>query len=334
VGEHPPVIYILHGEDEFSISQFVAGLREKQADPTGMNFTSLDGRSLSFDALVTATSAMPFLASRRIVLLTYPLAQFEKEPARQRFLDFLEKIPSTTALVLVEYHPLTEKNARKKGYVNWLEQWAQQAGERVYISEYRLPSEKAMPGWIRERARKLGGEFSVSAAKELARLAGDDLRLVDQEIQKLLVYVNFQRPVQPDDVIVLTADYGEGDIFEMVDALGNRNGPQAIAIFHRLLGSRDADSIFHMVVRQFRMLLLGREILDQGGGKNEIINSLKLNPYAADYLSDKIMSQARRFTLPDLEAIYHRLLSIDIANKSSEMDVDLSLDLLIADLMN
>jgi DNA polymerase-3 subunit delta len=334
VGEHPPVIYILHGEDEFSISQFVAGLREKQGDPTGMNFTSLDGRSLSFEALVTACSAMPFLSSRRIVLLTYPLVQFEKEPARQRFLDFLEKIPSTTALVLVEYHSLTDKSARRKGQINWLEQWAQQAGERVYINEYRLPTEKAMPDWIRERARKVGGEFSVPAAKELARLAGDDLRLVDQEIQKLLVYVNFQRPVQPDDVILLTADYGEGDIFEMVDALGNRNGPRAIAIFHRLLGSRDADAIFHMVVRQFRMLLLGREILDNGGGKNEIISSLKLNPYAAEYLSDKIMVQARRFTLLDLEAIYHRLLSIDIANKSSEMDVDLSLDLLIAELMN
>jgi DNA polymerase III delta subunit len=46
------------------------------------------------------------------------------------------------------------------------------------------------------------------------------------------------------------------------------------------------------------------------------------------------MAQARRFTQPDLEAIYHRLLSIDIAHKSSEMDADLSLDLLIADLMD
>jgi len=150
VGENPPVIYILHGEDEFAISQHIAGLREKQADPAGMNFTPLDGRNLSYEAFVTATSAMPFLASRRIVLLIYPLTQFNQEPARQRFLEFLEKIPASTALVMVEYHPLTSDDMRKKGQKHWLEKWAHQAGERVYIKEYRIPAGSGMVDWIRQ----------------------------------------------------------------------------------------------------------------------------------------------------------------------------------------
>jgi DNA polymerase-3 subunit delta len=329
MGENPPVIYILHGEDEFAIAQHIAGLKEKQADPAGLNFITLDGRSFSFDELVTAASAMPFLAARRIVILTNPLAHLNHEPNRQRFLDYLEKIPATTALVLVEYRPLTEKDARKKGQTNWLEKWAHQAGERVYIKEYRLPSGGDLVNWIRQRARQLGGEFSVPAAVLLAGLAGEDARLIDQEIQKLLVYVNFQRPVQPDDVELLTANYGEGDIFEMVDALASRDGRKATAMLHRLMGHQDVLSIFGMVVRQFRLLLLGREILDSGGGETDITRLLKLHPYVAG----KIMVQARRFSLPDLEAIYRQLLTIDIATKSSQMDADLSLDLLIADLM-
>jgi DNA polymerase-3 subunit delta len=95
------------------------------------------------------------------------------------------------------------------------------------------------------------------------------------------------------------------------------------------LSRQDASSIFGMVVRQFRLILLGKEILDSGGGENEIASTLKVHPYVAR----KVTAQARRFTQPDLEAIYHRLLSIDVATKSSEMDADLSLDLLIADLM-
>lgn len=329
MGENPPVIYILHGEDEFAISQHIAGLKEKQADPAGMNFTSLDGRNLSYEALVTATSAMPFLASRRIVLLTYPLAQFNQEPARQRFLEFLEKIPASTALVLVEYHPLTSDEMLKKKQTHWLEKWALESGERVYIKEYRIPAGSDMVDWIRQRARQLGGEFSVRAAGLLASLAGEDSRLVDQEINKLLVYVNFHRPVQPDDVELLTADYGEGNIFKMVDAMGSRNGNQAIAMLHQMLSHQDAPSIFGMVVRQFRLLLLGKEILDNGGGENEIASTLKVHPFVAR----KVVAQARHFTQPDLEAIYRRLLTIDVATKSSEMDPDLSLDLLIADIM-
>ena len=186
-----------------------------------------------------------------------------------------------------------------------------------------------MVDWIRQRARKLGGEFSLQAAGLLASLAEEDARLIDQEIHKLLVYVNFQRPVQPDDVELLTASYGEGDIFEMVDAMGSRNGRKAIAMLHRLLSRQDANSIFGMVVRQFRLLLLGREILESGGGESEIARLMKVHPYVAG----KVMAQARRFTTPDLEAIYRRLLTIDIATKSSQMEADLSLDLLITDLM-
>jgi len=115
----------------------------------------------------------------------------------------------------------------------------------------------------------------------------------------------------------------------MVDALGNRNGRVAFAMLHRLLSHQDALSIFGMVVRQFRFLLQSREILDNGGGEADVVRLLKLHPYVAR----KFVAQAQRFTLPDLEAIYHRLLNIDIAAKSGQMDGELSLDLLIADLM-
>jgi DNA polymerase-3 subunit delta len=334
MGGKAPVIYIFHGEDEFAIAQHITGLREKQADPAGLNFTTLDGKNLSFDELVTVTNSMPFLAARRLVVLTNPLAQFNQEPARQKLLDFLEKIPSTTGLVLVEYRPLTDKEMRKKNQTHWLETWARQAGERVFISECRLPTGNDLVTWIRQRARYLGGEFSLPAADLLANLVGEDARLLDQEIRKLLAYVNFQRPVQPDDVQLLTASYGEGDIFELVDALGNRNGRKAMAMSHLLLSRQDALSIFGMVVRQFRMLLLSREILDNGGGEAEIIRSMKEIQYnIPPFVARRLITQSRYFSLSDLEAIYHRLLSIDIAAKSSEMDPDLSLDLLIADLM-
>jgi DNA polymerase-3 subunit delta len=334
MGEKVPVIYIFHGEDEFAIAQHIAGLREKQADPAGLNFTTLDGRSLSFEELVTATNAMPFLAARRLVVLTNPLAYINQEPARQQFLDYLETIPATTGLVLVENRPLTDKDLRKKNQTHWLEKWARQAGERVFINEFRLPSGSDMLVWMRDRARQLGGEISPTAASLLASLVGEDARLLDQEMQKLLVYVNFQRSVQPDDVQLLTASYGEGDIFELVDALGNRNGRKAMAMSHRLLSHQDALSIFGMVVRQFRMLLISREILDNGGGEAEIIHALKEIKYNIPaFVARRLVAQTRYFNLPDLEAIYHRLLSIDIAAKSSEVGPDLSLDLLVADLM-
>jgi DNA polymerase-3 subunit delta len=324
----PPVVYLLHGEDEFAIAQFVAELKARLGDPAlaEMNTTGLDGRSASFDDLVSAASALPFLAPRRLVLFANPLARFSAEPAREKFLNYLEKIPPSTALVLIERRQLTDDAARKKGQLHWLEQWADRAGERAYVRSFAVPAGAAMTDWILKRARESGGQFTHQAAGLLASLVGAEVRLADQEIQKLLLYVNFSRTVEADDVDLLTAYSGEGNIFTLVDALGNRNGQQALGMFHRLLAEQDLSSIFGMVVRQFRLLLLAREILEERGNEGDVARQLKVHPFVAR----KVTAQARRFTLPALEAIYRRLLEIDAANKSGEMETSLSLDTMIA----
>ena len=81
-----------------------------------------------------------------------------------------------------------------------------------------------------------------------------------------------------------------------------------------------------MVVRQFRLLLLAREVLDGGGNKADVIRDLKIHPFVAD----KLLGQVRRFDLHTLEMIYHRLLDLDEAIKTGEIPADLALDTLVA----
>ena len=150
--------------------------------------------------------------------------------------------------------------------------------------------------------------------------------MANQEIQKLLAYVNYDRPVETDDVELLTADLGQGNIFTMVDALGNQNARTAMNMLHRQLEQQDPIPIFGMVVRQFRLLLLTREVLDNGGNRAELARRLKVPPFVAD----KLILQSRRYTVPVLEAIYRRLLDVDEAIKTGKVPGDLALDTLVA----
>ncbi len=324
-----PVVYLLHGEDEFAIAQFISELEAKLGDASlvALNTTRLDGRTVNLDELPSVTSAMPFLAKRRLVVLANPTARLSGLPAQQKFTDFLKHVPSTTALVLVEYHLLTEERERKKGKIHWLEQWAEQAGDLVLKRAFPLPKGEKLVRLIQDQAKAAGGQINSQAAALLAELVGDDPRLADQEVRKLLAYVNYSRTIQPDDVEALTADVWQGDIFVLVDALGNQDGRKAQAMLHRLLETQDAPSIFGMVVRQFRLLLLAREVLDQGGKADDVGRELKVHKFVAE----KVTSQARHFTLPVLEAVYHRLLEMDEAIKTSQVEGDLALDTLVAD---
>jgi len=324
-----PVVYLLHGEDEFAIAQFVSELEAKLGDASlvALNTTRLDGRTANLDELPSVTSAMPFLAKRRMVILANPTARLSGQPAQQKFTDILNHIPSTTALVLVEYHLLTEERERKKGHIHWLELWADQNTERAIKRAFMPPKGERLVRLIQDQAKAAGGQINSQAAALLATLVGDDPRLADQEVRKLLAYVNYSRTIQPDDVEALTADVWQGDIFVLVDALGNQDGRKAQAMLHRLLETQDAPSIFGMVVRQFRLLLLAREVLDQGGRVDDVGRELKVHHFVAE----KVTSQARHFTLPLLEAVYHRLLEMDEAIKTSQVKGDLALDTLVAD---
>jgi DNA polymerase-3 subunit delta len=320
-----PVIYLFHGEDEFSIAEEIHKLEKKLGDEASaaLNTTRLDGRTLSLDELENTARAMPFLASRRLVVVYSPLAKIDSSPALQdRFRGLLGNLPESTALVLVEYKSLYDEKKKKK---HWLLEWAEQAGERVFVRSFSGPG-KEMSVWIQKRAKQAGGRFTSQAASTLAPLVGNDTRLAHQEIVKLLTYVNYERPVEREDVDAVTALPGETSIFTMVDALGMQNGKQAINTLHRLLEEQDAQSIFLMIVRQFRLLLQAAEILEGGGTDREVARDLHLQPFIAQ----KISTQARRFSLGTLEAVYRRLLEIDEAVKMGQMEGEVALDAFIA----
>jgi DNA polymerase-3 subunit delta len=325
----PPVIYLFHGEDELSIAQAIHALEGKLGDPSAaaLNAARLDGRTLTLDELRGEVSAIPFFGGRRLVIVHNPLAKIENNPgAQEKLLNLLGQVPDSTALVLVELRSLSDDGKKKKDH--WLLKWAQSAGPRVLVRHYPALKGSAMENFIQQQAKAAGGQFSTQAARMLAPLVGDDTRLANQEINKLLAYVNYRRPVEPEDVDAVTAAKGQTDIFAMVDALGNQDGRRAMSTLKRLLDEQDVSSLFGMIVRQFRLLLLAREIVEGGDGKEEVIRLLGVHPYVAE----KILSQGRHFSLLALEAIYRKLLDVDEKIKTGQMEGEVALEAFVASL--
>ena len=325
----PPEVYLLYGENEFEIAQFLSKLEAKLGDPglAALNITRLDGRTTNWNDFLAAVSAVPFLTERRIVEYINPLARLKDLPVQQKFLELLAKIPSSTACVLVEYRTLTEKKDAEKGKYHWLEAWARENEERVFLRHFLLPKGEGMVSWIQERVKELGGGITRQAAEQLAELVGVNPRLADQEMSKLLTYVNYQRPVQVEDVQKLTAYAAQANIFAMTDALGGRDAPEALGLLHHLLEQEDPSVIFGMVVRQFRLLLLVCDCLDRGVQKGNIARETGLKQFVVD----KLIWPASRFSMPVLEGVYHYLLDLDEGVKTGQYPIDLALEMFAAD---
>jgi DNA polymerase-3 subunit delta len=192
----------------------------------------------------------------------------------------------------------------------------------------QLPALRAMPEWIRREAKAMGGQFSGEAAAALAQHVGSDTRAASQEIEKLLTYVGRSREVEGDDVELLSAQSGQANVFEMIDGLAAGNASLALNLLHRLLEEEDEISMFGMVVRQFRLLLQTREILDEGGRLDGVIQEVDRR----EFVAKKLIDQAGRFSMTRLESIYHRLLEIDEAVKTGQTGMAVALDILVVEL--
>jgi len=319
-----PNLFFLFGNDEFAISRKLREFESDFSDPTSadMNTARLDARTVSENDLNNALNAMPFLAKRRLVLLANPSAKYNNPAARKKFLEFIEKAPETTRLVM--YEPVEPRDADK----HWLVKWAEKNSGKIQTNAFMLPKLRDMTGWIVNETKNQGGQIEPRAAEMLKDMVGVDTRQAGMEIAKLLAYVNWARPVKVEDVEAVCIVTSQQSVFDFVDALSNGNGRAAQHLLHRLLESEEPFALWGMVVRQFRLLLQAREILDGRGTKDDVARALGVHPFVAE----KTAQQAAHFSIETLEAVYHRLLKIDEAVKSSQVTLDLALDTLVVEL--
>lgn len=328
---HPTVI-ILHGDDPFAIRQGLEKLVGEMGDPSlaDMNISRLDGKQTSDDQLFSAANALPFMTERRLVILTTPFARVNSDATRKRFLALLDGLPESTQLVLVVQDVIDRsdwKSLPAKNQAQWMRKWITNNGAKAKYVLCQLPPVNRMPEWVREEARRMGGQFTQEAAAALVAHIGNDTQLASLEINKLLLYVDCKRAVEAEDVEELTAQAGQADVFAMVDALAAGNTRQALGMLHRLLETQEPLSLFGMITRQFRLLLQARELMDEGKGSH-VAGEMHL----PNFVADKLTNQARRFSMAQLEAIYHRLLAMDEEMKTGQIPADLALDTFVAGL--
>jgi len=320
-----PNIFILYGNDEFAITRRLKDFESDFTDPTtaGMNTARLEARGMSEDDFNNAINAMPFLAPKRLVVLSNPSAKYNNVGSRKKFEEYISKTPDTVKLVI---HELIEPKEAEK---HWLIKWAAKNETRVKTQAFMLPKQRDMAGWIVNEAKKQDGKIEPAAAAKLAEMVGVDTRQAGMEISKLLAYVNWARPVQGSDVEAVCIVTSQQSVFDFVDALSQGNGKIAQKLLHCLLENEEAFSLWGMVVRQFRLILQAREILDGRGNKDDVARALGVHPFVAE----KTSGQAGRFTIESLENIYRKLLGVDERVKTSQITLELALDTLIVELI-
>jgi DNA polymerase-3 subunit delta len=282
-----------------------------------LNTNRFEGQRVSFSELQNACNSIPFLAEKRLVIVQDIFNQ--KRAFQDELLALLPDLPETTRLVFLESKSLPKRHPARK---------LAETHEKGFIKEFKPLEGGQLEGWVRQRVKTAGGKIQPYAAHLLAANAGNDLALLENEIEKLVLYKG-QETIESQDVELLCPYVAEASIFDLVDALGERKGQAAAQLLHKKFQEgTDPFYLFAMFIRQFRLLIQVKELADDGQPPNDIAKTLKLHPFP----TGKLHQQSKNFSMPQLEQIYAHLLDIDINVKTGRTDLITALDLLVAGL--
>ena len=335
-------VHLLCG-DTFLVSQELRKLESSVGDLLDANRHRLVGGNLSPGQLFEVCAAAPFLDTARLVVVEGLLATAEgsrqgrrtRRPTGQRRTrasaagntqaqssdprDQLEQavtgIPETTLLIFVD-GPVSESNS----ILQTLKPLAQ-------VQNLQAPAGESLARWIKTAAQEKGASLSPPAIANLVDQVGNDLRTLDQELEKLALYC-WGRTVEESDVTALVSHAREANIFAAVDAMVEGRQGQALQLLHQLKqDGRDPSYIIAMVERQLRLLALARDAIDQRLDQRALGEQLGS---ASQFVIRKTMDQARKHTWNDITWRYQQLLETDLSIKQGRLDPDVALAMLVA----
>ncbi|GJM40736.1 MAG: DNA polymerase III subunit delta [Ardenticatenaceae bacterium] len=314
------MFYIFHGDDSHAQQVTVDKLIGKMGDPAmlDLNTTKLEGH-VTFSQLQQAASAIPFLAKVRLVIVRDLLSNKLDKSFQKQLVDYLPTLPETTRLLFLESKALKANSVLIK---------LAESEKSGYVKQFSKPEGAALERWIKQKVAEEDGRISNQATHMLAVNIGNQMEILSREIEKLLLYCNGEE-IQSDEVKLLSPYAAEASIFDLVDALGNRNSKKASQLLQeKFREGADPFYLFSMFIRQFRLLIQVKELADEGKRPPAISQELKMHSFVVG----KLHQQCQGFSLPQLEQIYRHLLTIDVEVKTGKNDMITALNLLVANL--
>jgi DNA polymerase-3 subunit delta len=276
-----------------------------------MAIERLDGEEANTDRMREAVSSLPFLTSRKLVILREPSKQ---KPFAEAIADTLKDVADTTDLVI--YEPKLDK---RSSYYKTLK-------KDTDFREYTELDANGLGKWASEYVQGQGGTLSSVDARLLIDRIGTNQQLLQSELTKLLHY---NTAITRETIELLTERMPASTVFELLDAAFAGKTARAMELYHEQRALRvEPQAILALIAWQLHILAVVKAGDKQA--PDVIAKEAKLNPYVVR----KSQAITRKLTLNDIKRMIADLLELDMQLKRSSIDADEALQLYLLRLTN
>ncbi len=184
--------------------------------------------------------------------------------------------------------------------------------------------------WVLNRLKRYGKKIDAKAYEKLLLFTESDLWRIDREIAKINDYMDENEDnINTDTIEKLVFSSPQGNIFNLVDALGEGNYKKAFAYLKSLFFHKEFPLIIlAMITRQYRLILKAASLKKEGIPHSKAAPLLEVAPF----LVSKLFRQADNYKESELYEIIRLLNETDLTIKTGNKitDPEVALELLLA----
>ncbi|WP_371370621.1 DNA polymerase III subunit delta [Sporomusa aerivorans] len=313
-------IYLLYGEETYQLRQIEQALIAGIVAPEDrdMNLIVFE-KDPPPEELINTIETIPFLGGKNLIIVRGAAlfsagrkgssgeVQDKTDAVTERLVQLFASMPAYSHVVFIA----TDKPDKRRKIYKAIE-------KNGVICEAAPLKGKALRNWLTERLREIKIKMAPEAQEHLlaavSMMPQVSLDFLNNELEKVVLYTAGKSLVTRQDLTQILSSVPEVSIFTMVEALSQKQTPQAITLLReQLTAGEHPVRILALLARQVRQLWQAKELMHSGYGSREVAEYFKV----PGFIGEKLVKQSQGFTRDKLQKAMLSLADADRSLKSS-----------------
>jgi DNA polymerase-3 subunit delta len=259
----------------------------------------IDAEEAEPNAILEAIQSLPFLASRKMIVLRSLGANKQASGQIEQFIDAADD-----ACDVIFYEPLPDKRTSYFKVLN----------TKTQLEEFNDLDPRALARWLADEANKRSGQLSIADANYLVERAGTNQELLANELEKLLIY---DPKITRQNIDELTVKTPQSKVFDLLDAAFGGNKKRALELYDEQRAQKvEPQAIMAMIAWQLELITLAH--LGKGRAANQIARDAGVSPYPVQ----KAQRLAAKLDRSQLVEMIDTAAEFDYKSKTVTFDLD------------
>ena len=318
--------YFFFGEESFLAFQFIESLKEILFSEEGEdhNVEKFRLEEFSWAEIIDVARTIPFFSSRRLIIIEISNAKrVGISSSDEKILkEYFQSCSDQTILVVV----FSGKVRRGAPLVKFFTSLSKEA---VVVKEIKPLKDWSLISWMEKQFQIQGKEPSPDALRRLADVAGNDLGRINNEIEKIVVYIGDKRRVELDDINQISGWVKSFFDWEIADNLEKGDYKKSLIVLDKLLNKEGTkpEYVLGSFSRFFSNILLAKLLLtEKEKDRKSIFKEFKpqIQEKFGNFYTNKLnefFALVESFSLTDLNRFLAQLEDIDLKIKTTGLSL-------------